>query len=152
VVLEGRNVRYLAPGDLPQQVDLATVDVAFISLRLVLPPVAGATRPGGDVVALVKPQFEAGAAEVGKGGVVRDPAVHRRVLEGALQGARGAGLVPAGLTASPIKGEAGNVEFLLWARRPAGGTLALPELDGGAAVGEALAEAAALASPGRGRS
>ena len=119
VVLEGRNVRYLVPGDLPQQVDLATVDVAFISLRLVLPAIAGATRPGGDVVALVKPQFEAGAAEVGKGGVVRDPAVHRRVLEGALHGARVAGLVPAGLTASPIKGEAGNVEFLLWARRPA---------------------------------
>jgi 23S rRNA (cytidine1920-2'-O)/16S rRNA (cytidine1409-2'-O)-methyltransferase len=108
------------------------------------------------VVALVKPQFEAGAAEVGKGGVVRDPAVHRRVLEGALQGAREAGLVPAGLTASPIKGEAGNVEFLLWARRPADSALsgapALPELDGGAAVGEALAEAAALASLGRGRS
>jgi 23S rRNA (cytidine1920-2'-O)/16S rRNA (cytidine1409-2'-O)-methyltransferase len=159
VVLEGRNVRYLVPGDLPQQVDLATVDVAFISLRLVLPAIAGATRPGGDVVALVKPQFEAGAAEVGKGGVVRDPAVHRRVLEGALHDAREAGLVPAGLTASPIRGEAGNVEFLLWARRPAereqdsarAGAPALPELDGGAALEGALVEAAALALPGRGR-
>ena len=134
------------------------MDVAFISLRLVLPAIAGATRPGGDVVALVKPQFEAGAAEVGKGGVVRDPAVHRRVLEGALHDAREAGLVPAGLTASPIRGEAGNVEFLLWARRPAeseqdsarAGAPALPALDEGAAVEGALAEAA-LALPGRGR-
>jgi 23S rRNA (cytidine1920-2'-O)/16S rRNA (cytidine1409-2'-O)-methyltransferase len=111
------------------------------------------------VVALVKPQFEAGAAEVGKGGVVRDPAVHRRVLEGALHDARRAGLVPGGLTASPIRGEAGNVEFLLWARRPAeseqdsarASAPALPELDEGAAVEGALAEAAALALPGRGR-
>jgi 23S rRNA (cytidine1920-2'-O)/16S rRNA (cytidine1409-2'-O)-methyltransferase len=118
VVLEGRNVRYLAPGDLPQQVDLATVDVAFISLRLVLPPVARATRPGGDVVALVKPQFEAGAAEVGKGGVVRDPALHEAVcadvwgwLDG-LPGWRVLGVVP-----SPLLGPAGNREFLVGARR-----------------------------------
>jgi 23S rRNA (cytidine1920-2'-O)/16S rRNA (cytidine1409-2'-O)-methyltransferase len=140
VVMEGVNVRYLA--SLPEEVDLATVDVAFISLRLVLPAVARVTAPTGEVVALVKPQFEAGAAEVGKRGVVRDPRVHRRVLEGAIGAAREAGLSPAGLTASPIRGEAGNVEFLLWARRSHGSQGASFHEAG--AVEGALAEAAAL--------
>jgi 23S rRNA (cytidine1920-2'-O)/16S rRNA (cytidine1409-2'-O)-methyltransferase len=148
VVLEGRNVRYLAPGDLPQQVDLATVDVAFISLRLVLPPIAGAVAPGGDIVALVKPQFEAGPADVGKGGVVRDAQVHRRVLEEVLHAARAAGVTPTGLTASPLRGEAGNVEFFLWARLPPrqapDGAPGGAEFDDRAVVAGALAEAGAL--------
>jgi 23S rRNA (cytidine1920-2'-O)/16S rRNA (cytidine1409-2'-O)-methyltransferase len=96
----------------------------------------------------VKPQFEAGQVDVGKGGVVRDPRVHRRVLEGALMAVRQVGLVPAGLTASPIRGEAGNVEFLLWAR--AGHPADLAPLADGPAVEAALAEAAALV-PGRPR-
>jgi 23S rRNA (cytidine1920-2'-O)/16S rRNA (cytidine1409-2'-O)-methyltransferase len=141
VVMEGVNVRYLAA--LPETVDVATVDVAFISLRLVLPAIAGPAvlGPAGEVVALVKPQFEAGPADVGKGGVVRDPAVHRRVLAGALAVTREAGLVPAGLTASPIRGEAGNAEFLLWARRPAAGGVPLEDAP---AIEGALAEAAQL--------
>jgi 23S rRNA (cytidine1920-2'-O)/16S rRNA (cytidine1409-2'-O)-methyltransferase len=140
VVMEGVNVRHLPP--LPEAAGVATVDVAFISLRLVLPAVAGALDPAGEVVALVKPQFEAGPAAVGKGGVVRDPAVHRQVLVGALAGARAAGLAPLGLTASPIRGEAGNVEFLLWARPEAAGP-GLDDAGGVAAIEGALAEAEA---------
>ena len=124
--------------ELPEAVGLATVDVAFISLRLVLPAIAGVLAEAGDVVALVKPQFEAGPADVGKGGVVRQPAVHRRVLGEALAAARAAGLTPTGLTASPIRGQAGNVEFLLWARPPAAGPA---RFDEAAAIDEALAEA-----------
>jgi 23S rRNA (cytidine1920-2'-O)/16S rRNA (cytidine1409-2'-O)-methyltransferase len=132
----------------PEAVSLATVDVAFISLRLVLPAIAGVLAPDGEVVALVKPQFEAGPADVGKGGVVRNPAVHRRVLHEALAAARAAGLAPAGLTASPIRGQAGNVEFLLWARplSAAGGDADGPRsatagFDDAAAVEAALGDA-----------
>jgi 23S rRNA (cytidine1920-2'-O)/16S rRNA (cytidine1409-2'-O)-methyltransferase len=124
--------------ELPEPVRLATVDLAFISLRLVLPAVAGVLDAAGEVVALVKPQFEAGPADVGKGGVVRQPAVHRRVLGEALAAARAAGLTPTGLTASPIRGQAGNVEFLLWARPPPAGPA---RFDEAAAIDEALAEA-----------
>ncbi|MBI3972565.1 MAG: TlyA family RNA methyltransferase [Chloroflexi bacterium] len=104
--------------ELPEPVELATVDVAFISLRLVLPVIAGVLTETGEVVALVKPQFEAGKADADRGGgVIRDPAVHRRVLREVMAGAHACGLWPAGLTASPIRGQAGNVEFLLWAKR-----------------------------------
>ena len=95
---------------------LVVVDVAFISLRHVLPAVARVLAPGGDVVALVKPQFEAGPRDVGKGGIVRDPATWRRVLHEVAAAAVVTGLVPAGLVASPVRGQAGNVEFLLWLR------------------------------------
>jgi 23S rRNA (cytidine1920-2'-O)/16S rRNA (cytidine1409-2'-O)-methyltransferase len=86
-------------------------------LRLVLPVVAGWLRAGGDVIALVKPQFEAGRHSVKKGGVVRDPAVHRQVLEAVLASAADAGLAPQGVLRSPLRGPKGNVEFLLWARQ-----------------------------------
>jgi 23S rRNA (cytidine1920-2'-O)/16S rRNA (cytidine1409-2'-O)-methyltransferase len=125
---------------LPEPVSLAVVDVAFISLRLVLPAINRVLTPDGEVVALVKPQFEAGRADVRKG-VVRDPRVHRRVLQGALDAARENGLHPAGLTASPIRGQAGNVEFLLWARRSP-----VAAWDDSSAVSAALAEALALSS------
>ncbi|MGH2366927.1 MAG: TlyA family RNA methyltransferase [Chloroflexota bacterium] len=128
--------------ELPEPVSLATVDVAFISLRLVLPPIAGVLVEGGDVVALVKPQFEAGPADVGRGGVVRDPQVHRRVLQAVLAAARVTGLAPAGLTASPIRGQAGNVEFLLWMRRLA----ETAPFDDATAIDAALAEAQHVAS------
>jgi 23S rRNA (cytidine1920-2'-O)/16S rRNA (cytidine1409-2'-O)-methyltransferase len=95
--------------------------LAFISLRLVLPALVSVMASAADLVALVKPQFEAGAADVGKGGVVRKPEVHRRVLGEVMAAVRDRGLTPAGLTASPIRGQSGNVEFLLWARRPDGG-------------------------------
>ncbi len=111
-VLERTNIRYLQA--LPNQVlaDCATIDVAFISLRLVLPAVQRLITPTGWIIALIKPQFEAGQRDVGKGGVVRDKAVHRRVLTDMLDCAIDLGLPPAGLTRSPITGPAGNIEFL----------------------------------------
>ena len=139
IVMEGTNARHLAPGDVPERVSLVAVDLAFISLGLVLPALVGVMAPASDLVALVKPQFEAGPADVGKGGVVRRPEVHQRVLHDVLGAVRARGLTPTGLTASPIRGQAGNVEFLLWAARPA----AAP-LDEDAAVGAALVEAARL--------
>lgn len=110
VVLEQTNIRYLE--DLPEPVDLATVDVSFISLELVLPVVVRLLKPEGEIIALIKPQFEAGREQVGKGGVVRDPEVHRSVLERIAAWALEHGLAVRGLMRSPLKGPAGNVEFL----------------------------------------
>ncbi len=112
VVLERTNIRYLEA--LPEPCDLATVDVSFISLRLVLPAVQRLLKPNGRIIALVKPQFEAGRDRVGKGGVVRDTQVHRRVLYDLLEWAQGVGLTARGLIPSPLLGPAGNVEFLLY--------------------------------------
>jgi len=111
VVMERINVRYLE--SLPEPIDLATVDVSFISLRLVLPPIMRLLKPRGQIIALIKPQFEAGPEKVGRGGVVRDPKVHRSVLTEFLRWALGRGLAVRGLIRSPIKGAAGNVEFLV---------------------------------------
>jgi 23S rRNA (cytidine1920-2'-O)/16S rRNA (cytidine1409-2'-O)-methyltransferase len=110
VVMDRVNARYLE--HLAEAVDLATVDVSFISLRLVLPAVLQWLKPRGQIVALIKPQFEAGRQQVGKGGVVRDPAVHRSVLGEILHWAGGQELGLMGLVRSPITGPAGNVEFL----------------------------------------
>ncbi|MBI5956122.1 MAG: TlyA family RNA methyltransferase [Chloroflexi bacterium] len=112
VVLDKTNIRYLE--SLPEPVDLATVDVSFISLRLVLPAVVRLSKPEGRAICLVKPQFEAGRDKVDKGGVVREPSVHREVLEGLLKWSLERGWVVRGLTTSPIKGPAGNVEYLLY--------------------------------------
>ena len=111
VVLERTNIRFLE--SLPEPVDLATVDVSFIGLELVLPAVMRLLKPQGQIVALVKPQFEAGRRQVGKGGVVRDPAVHRQVLTRLIEWAVEHGLRVLGLIPSPITGPRGNVEFLL---------------------------------------
>ncbi len=110
VVMERVNVRYLQ--GLPELVDLATVDVSFISLKLVLPAVWAQLRPTGQIIALIKPQFEAGRRRVGKGGVVRDAAIHRAVLADVLGWAIGHDLHARGCIPSPIVGPAGNVEFL----------------------------------------
>jgi 23S rRNA (cytidine1920-2'-O)/16S rRNA (cytidine1409-2'-O)-methyltransferase len=110
VVMERTNARYLE--SLPELVDLVTVDVSFISLKLIVPATTGWLGPTGQVVALIKPQFEAGRAQVGKGGVVRDPEVHRAVLAEITAWANGRGLGLARLIRSPITGPAGNVEFL----------------------------------------
>lgn len=112
VVLERTNIRYLE--SLPEPVDLATVDVSFISLELVLPVVVRLLKPEGEIIALIKPQFEAGREHVGKGGVVRDPEVHRSVLERITAWALEHGLAVRGLMRSPLKGPAGNVEFLAY--------------------------------------
>lgn len=112
IVMERTNARYLEA--LPEPVQLVTIDASFISLRLLLPPSRRWLTADGQVIALVKPQFEAGAELVGKGGVVRDPAVHRQVLLGLLGWAVEQGWRVAGLTCSPIKGPKGNVEFLAW--------------------------------------
>lgn len=115
VVLDRTNARSLA--SLPEPVDLVTIDVSFISLRLVLPTAARLLKPGGACVPLIKPQFEAGPRDVGKGGVVRDPAVHRRVLVEALGAATASDFGLLDLTASPLRGPAGNVEFLAYLRK-----------------------------------
>ncbi len=110
VVMDRTNARYL--DKLAEPVDLATIDVSFISLKLILPVVTGWLRAGGRIVALIKPQFEAGPAQVGKGGVVRDPKVHRAVLADLVAWAGSQGLALMGLIRSPIIGPAGNAEFL----------------------------------------
>jgi 23S rRNA (cytidine1920-2'-O)/16S rRNA (cytidine1409-2'-O)-methyltransferase len=115
VVIERFNARHLTPADIAGPVDLVTIDVSFISLRQILPVVPPLLRPGADVIALVKPQFEAGRGEVRKG-IIHDTAVHARVLEEVSAAAAGVGLTPAGSTPSPITGQKGNVEFLLHLR------------------------------------
>ena len=112
VVIEHFNARRLTPADLPGMVDVVVVDVSFISLRHILPVVPALLRPGADVIALVKPQFEAGRAEVDKG-VIRDPAVHERVLAEIRAAGAEVGLTAVASTPSPITGQKGNVEFLL---------------------------------------
>jgi 23S rRNA (cytidine1920-2'-O)/16S rRNA (cytidine1409-2'-O)-methyltransferase len=134
ICLEGTNARYLTPDQIGGGCDLVTADLAFISLRLVWRPAASLLAPGGAVVALVKPQFEAGREQVRRGGVVRDPAVHREVLRAVLAAARAAGLGPVGITPSPLLGPAGNVEFLAHLVR---GAETLPDRALDAAVAEA---------------
>jgi 23S rRNA (cytidine1920-2'-O)/16S rRNA (cytidine1409-2'-O)-methyltransferase len=115
-VIEGVNARYLTSETLPpalRKVDVVTIDVSFISLRAILPVVPALLAPHADVVALVKPQFEAGRGEVGKGGIVRDPAVHERVLGEVRAEAGRLGLSPRAQCESPITGAEGNREFLL---------------------------------------
>lgn len=114
VVMERTNARYLGEAALGERVDIAVSDVSFISLRLILPAIAACLKPGGCAMVLVKPQFEAGREQVGKKGVVRDPAVHLEVLERVWAYAEQAGLFPAGLSFSPVTGPQGNIEFLLY--------------------------------------
>ena len=123
-VIEGVNARGLDPASLPpafHPVDVVTVDVSFISLRLVLAPLPPLLRPDGDVVALVKPQFEAGRAEVGRRGVVTDAAVHRRVVDEVRSAADRIGLRPVAEAPSPIAGAEGNREFFVHLRNGAPG-------------------------------
>lgn len=112
VVMERTNARYLR--HLPEPVSLVTLDVSFISLRHILPVVRGWLEAEGDVIALIKPQFEAGRQAVGRGGVVRDPSIHRQVVSDLLAHAVQSGFSPRGLLPSPILGPKGNKEFLLW--------------------------------------
>jgi 23S rRNA (cytidine1920-2'-O)/16S rRNA (cytidine1409-2'-O)-methyltransferase len=119
VMHERTNARHLTRAALGERVDLAVGDLSFISLRLVLPAVKAILRPGGDAVLLVKPQFEVGKGEVGKGGVVRDDAKRRAALETVKAAARDLGFEVMGEAESPIEGPAGNREWLLALRLPA---------------------------------
>ena len=112
VALERTNARYLTHEQVPDELDFASVDVSFISLRLILPALRGVLKEDGSVVCLVKPQFEAGRDKVGKKGVVRDPKVHLEVLEHFLEHAREADFTVRDMTYSPIKGPEGNIEYL----------------------------------------
>ncbi len=114
VVMERTNARYLEA--LPEPVGLLVSDVSFISLRLIYEAAVRWLTPGGEVVSLIKPQFEAGRGQVGKGGVVRDAAIHRQVLENVVAAMGELGLALQGLMRSPLRGPAGNIEFLGWWR------------------------------------
>jgi 23S rRNA (cytidine1920-2'-O)/16S rRNA (cytidine1409-2'-O)-methyltransferase len=117
VVREGVNARYLSQDDVPSSTDLVTIDVAFISLDHIFPALGPLVPPGADVVALVKPQFEAGRGEVGKGGLVTDPAVHEAVLVRITEAAARAGFERIGMVPAAITGATGNQEFFLHLRR-----------------------------------
>ncbi|NLY90412.1 MAG: TlyA family RNA methyltransferase [Firmicutes bacterium] len=119
VVMEKTNVRYLTLEQLPAQPSLLTADLSFISIGKVLPVFTGLLPADGELIALVKPQFEAGRSLVGRKGVVRSPSVHREVLENVIAMGREAGLSCAGLTYSPVLGPEGNIEFLIYWRKGA---------------------------------
>ena len=112
VVMERTNIRYVTPEDLGEMLDLSVIDVSFISLGMVLPVVKTLLKPTGQVLCLIKPQFEAGKEKVGKKGVVRDPAVHEEVLQNFISLAKSLDFTIRNLTFSPVKGPEGNIEFL----------------------------------------
>jgi len=119
-VLDRTNVRGLTPDDLGGQVDLTVADLSFISLRLVLPALAACTAPGGDLLPMVKPQFEVGRELLGAGGVVREPQLWARAVRGVADRAAALGLGVAGVARSALPGPSGNLEFFLWLRGDAG--------------------------------
>ena len=113
VVMERTNIRYVKAEDLGEPLDLSVIDVSFISLKIVLPAIKNLLKPGqGQVLCLIKPQFEAGRDKVGKKGVVREPETHKEVLDNFVALARELGFTILGLTFSPVKGPEGNIEFL----------------------------------------
>ena len=112
ICMERTNARYLTRDEIPETLDFFSVDVSFISLRLILPPLYDLVKPGGEGVCLIKPQFEAGREKVGKKGVVRDPLVHLEVLEQFLRHAADAGFSVKDIDFSPIRGPEGNIEYL----------------------------------------
>ena len=116
VCMERTNARYLTHEQIPEELDFASVDVSFISLRLILPVLDALLSPEGEAVCLIKPQFEAGREKVGKKGVVRDPAVHLEVLENFLTYAKENNFTVLGITYSPIRGPEGNIEYLGYLR------------------------------------
>jgi 23S rRNA (cytidine1920-2'-O)/16S rRNA (cytidine1409-2'-O)-methyltransferase len=133
VVHDRTNVRSLAPDDIGGPVDLTVADLSFISLRLVLPALVACTVPDGDLVPMVKPQFEVGRDRIGDGGVVRDPALRAEAVLAVATRAAELGLGVAGMVTSPLPGPSGNVEFFLWLRR---GALPVDEAAVRAMVGE----------------
>ena len=122
VVMERTNIRYVTPEDLGEPLDLSVIDVSFIGLEIVLPTIKTLLKPTGQVLCLIKPQFEAGKENVGKKGVVRDPKIHQMVLDKFVALVDGLGFKILGLTFSPVKGPEGNIEFL--------GHLSLDDVEG----------------------
>ena len=123
VVMERTNIRYVTPEDLGEPLDLSVIDVSFISLKIVLPAIKALLKPeSGQVLCLIKPQFEAGREKVGKKGVVREPATHKEVLDDFVSLADALNFKILGLTFSPVKGPEGNIEFL--------GHLSLADVEG----------------------
>lgn len=114
IIMERTNARYLE--SLPEAVQLVVIDVSFISLKLIVPAGQKWLASTADMIALIKPQFEAGREQIGKGGLIKDPAIHEQVLNDILSQAERWGVAPAGLIRSPIVGANGNVEFLVWLR------------------------------------
>ena len=119
VNMERTNIRYVTPEDIGCKIDFASIDVSFISLKLVLPVAFNLLSDAGEVVALIKPQFEAGREQVGKKGVVRDIKVHYDVVKTVLNFAEETGFYPVGLSFSPIKGPEGNIEYLAYLKKDA---------------------------------
>ena len=117
VCLERTNARYLSTEQVPDALDFASIDVSFISLKLIFPALYALMKEGGEIACLIKPQFEAGKEKVGKKGVVRDPAVHREVLEHFLDHAKDNHFTVLGITYSPIRGPEGNIEYLGYLRK-----------------------------------
>lgn len=117
-VYEGMNVRHMDSEDIGGQVDLTVTDLSFISLTKVIEPLAAVTRPGGDIVLMVKPQFEVGSARVGRGGVVTDPQARQDAVDSVRSCAEEHGLVIRGQEQSSLPGQDGNVEFFLWCHKP----------------------------------
>lgn len=131
VNMERTNIRYISSEQVPEPIDIAVMDLSFISIKLVLPAVCALLKEGADIMCLIKPQFEAGREDVGKKGVVRDKVVHLSVIESVLQFAASAGLTVIGLDYSPIKGPEGNREYLCYMKK---GSFDAPEIDARAVV------------------
>ena len=127
ISMEKTNIRYLEPQQIDDKIAFASIDVAFISLDKVLPVATTLLKDTGALVALIKPQFEEGKENVGKGGIVRDPLIHKEVLHRILHVAHDCGLYIHGLTFSPIKGMEGNIEFLGYFKKYEEGALTIDD-------------------------
>ena len=117
VPIEKTNIRYMPKEKIPEEVDIVTVDVSFISLRLVIPKILEFLKPDGEIIALIKPQFEAGKGEVPKGGVIKDPEKREKIVQEIKQFFESLNVKIVGIIPSPIPGQKGNIEFLLYAQK-----------------------------------
>ncbi len=136
VCMEKTNVRYLTEKEIPEPLDFASCDVSFISLSKVLPAAYNLLKQGGQMVCLIKPQFEVGKDKVGKKGVVREPSVHREVIAKVVEDVKVIGFTPLGLTFSPVKGPEGNIEYLIWLSKDRAGKSPVPVPDKDGRVAE----------------